>query len=378
MSHLNLVLCNLLHAHFQLPGIWVRYHSMSNRYRKVPRYHPYGCSYTHMMAVTRGLRAKGLVDYKRGFYYREDQQGKLSRIRAKPSLIAMAVGEVGVRPDDVSSRFKPELITLRDWKKLAIPYRDNAHTSHMRDRLVRYNACLKAHEIVLRGLGRGERSLLGDYPVDFTRTEYHQVFSNSSFDLGGRFYGPWWQNLKSDLRRFIQIDGAAATGLDYSAIHIHLLYGLNGLNYADLYGDADPYSLENENTFERTVLKLALLVALNAKDENKAIWATIRKLRKIGEYVTYTSLKKLLGRFADKHSRIRDQFFSGVGLSLQRTEAIVSERVIDYFTERDIPILNVHDCFVCGIEHDATLHQRMVEAFRELDLPSIPTIKKEF
>jgi hypothetical protein len=184
--------------------------------------------------------------------------------------------------------------------------------------------------------------------------------------------------LKSDLRRFIQIDDAITTGLDYSAIHIHLLYGLKGLNYSEMFDDADPYTVENENTFERTVLKLALLVALNAKDENKALWATIRKLRKAGEHVSYTKLKKLLGMFADKHSRIRDQFFSGVGLSLQRTEARISEQVIDYFTERGIPVLNVHDCFVCEVEHEAVLRQRMMDAFQNLDLPSIPYIKKEF
>ena len=377
-SHLNIILCNLMHAYFALRGSWVRYSRSPNHYKYVARYHLFGCSYAHTKGVIDALIESELIDWKPGFFYREDGQGKLSIIRANRALVDFLSYDVGLRPEDVAFQYHPELLVLRDYAKQPIDYKETSETTGLRYKLQRYNDCLNAHSIDLVGLGEAEKTLRGNYPVDMTRTTYHRVFSNGSFKMGGRFYGTWWQNLKSELRKFIQIDGKPTTGLDYSAIHIHLLYSLKEVCYADIFGDADPYTLDQENSTERNILKLALLVALNAENENKALWATKRKLRDLGENVPYDDLKVLLKRFAETHHRIQDQFYSGVGLSLQRLESQISERGIDYFTERGIPVLNVHDCFVCGIDHESILHDQMMDAFRALDLLSIPSIKKEF
>ena len=32
---------------------------------------------------------------------------------------------------------------------------------------------------------------------DLRRKKYVRIFNNSSFEEGGRFYGPWWQQIKS-------------------------------------------------------------------------------------------------------------------------------------------------------------------------------------
>ena len=43
-----------------------------------------------------------------------------------------------------------------------------------------------------------------------SRQQVHRVFNRSSFDNGGRFYGPWWQQCPKAWRREIFINDAPA------------------------------------------------------------------------------------------------------------------------------------------------------------------------
>ena len=49
-------------------------------------------------------------------------------------------------------------------------------------------------------------------------------FNNESFEDGGRFYGGWWQSIPSEYRKYISLNGDLTIEMDYSSIHIHLLY----------------------------------------------------------------------------------------------------------------------------------------------------------
>ena len=62
--------------------------------------------------------------------------------------------------------------------------------------------------------------------VEFDFKTVHGVFNDGRFDHGGRYYGPWWQNVRKELRPHILINGIPTHECDYTALHIHLLYGL--------------------------------------------------------------------------------------------------------------------------------------------------------
>ena len=60
--------------------------------------------------------------------------------------------------------------------------------------------------------------------IDFSRKRLHRVFLDRRDDRGGRFYGPWYQNIPKEYRQYILINDAPTMELDYSALHPHLLY----------------------------------------------------------------------------------------------------------------------------------------------------------
>jgi len=82
--------------------------------------------------------------------------------------------------------------------------------------------------------------------VDFNRKTLHRVFLDRRLDLGGRFYGPWYQNIPKKYREYIRINDAPTLELDYSALHPNLLYALRDLDPPD----PDPYRLNGY--FEET------------------------------------------------------------------------------------------------------------------------------
>ena len=76
--------------------------------------------------------------------------------------------------------------------------------------------------------------------MEFERVRLYRVFNNGSFDEGGRFYGGWWQNLPSEYRQFITINGHTTSEYDYSAPSIlAMLYAELGQPLRD-----DAYEIE--------------------------------------------------------------------------------------------------------------------------------------
>ena len=53
--------------------------------------------------------------------------------------------------------------------------------------------------------------------------QLHRVFNRASFSQGGRFYGPWWQNIPSELRADITINGIQTVEMDYPRLHPTLM-----------------------------------------------------------------------------------------------------------------------------------------------------------
>jgi hypothetical protein len=127
-----------------------------------------------------------------------------SRFRATPKLL-QTVKILTLIYDPV------ELIRLKDHDEKLIDYRDTNNTISMRRRLEEINEALSAVELQLHAPNVKQDGVLlrvGDghslYPA--MRTLY-RVFNRSSFACGGRFYGPWWQQIPKEIRPNLLIDG---------------------------------------------------------------------------------------------------------------------------------------------------------------------------
>ena len=123
-----------------------------------------------------------------------------------------------------------------------LEYRDNELTHAMRSNLTSINALLSKTELDLRMTAEQAYLLrvtsqfsegAGKTPTDLLRKALHRVFSSTDFDEGGRFYGAWWQNIKSWPRPAITINGQPTVECDFAGLHPTMLYLVKGLQAPD-------------------------------------------------------------------------------------------------------------------------------------------------
>jgi hypothetical protein len=358
---LNLVISNLVFTrHTWGPGECTYYSRGNSRYKK-GRYNPCGIGYRPLMAVVDGLIDLGYIDHLVG-----SKKKWQSRMRALPKLAVRLEDEFGIMLEDVSNPIPGEIIRLKDNQNRLIDYPETDETVRMRDFLTNYNFLLAKSGITLpREEMRG---------FDFTSTNYHRVFNRGSFDLGGRFYGPWWVNARKEVRNRIQINGEQTVSLDFSAMNAHLIYSMEGVRYAEFHADNDPYHLDGFENDSRDFRKFCFLIAINSKSKTQAIKAVEGDAPKEGIVIGDLDVRQTLDALQAKHSRISNWFFSDSGPTLAYQESQVTELILERLIENGIPALNVHDEYIVAVHDVGVVRAEMERAFERLGLVSVPPI----
>lgn len=378
MRNLKVVLLNLHAVCQQDPQKYVGVHRGKPYYAKLPdRYNRKGVKHSIIKTID-AMEAKRLVELERGHYDRSGKRrGHISRMRAtslmKPLFdILTATPYLHLRAPDT------ECIVLRKAdpsakKNVDVPYQDDAQTIDMRRQLTAYNNLLMKTYIDVPSFPQnGITSTSGAHRVYLDRNAkfVRRIFNNGTWNNGGRFYGGWWQRIPKEWRNKIVIHTNATVEIDYSGLHIVLLYAREGINFDKSVG-GDPYHLQGyaNNERFRSLLKLVLLTAINAANLTKAVQATnwaINTDMSTWEWVRHEhiDLKKLLNDFGNQHRPIKKYFFSGSGMWLQRIDGIIAELVINRFTDMIKVALCIHDSFVVAQTDESLLRKTMEEAFR--------------
>jgi hypothetical protein len=202
-----------------------------------------------------------------------------------------------------------------------------------------------------------------------SRKFVRRIFNNATWDDGGRFYGGWWQRLPKEWRNKITIFGLPTHEIDYSGLHIVIMYAMEGIDYWKEIGK-DPYQIEGYEKSERMrlLLKQVLLTAINAKDRTAAVKAVNWEVNKDKEEFGWVKAEELdigdlIDSFALTHSPIKRHFFSNYGVILQRIDSIIAEHVINEMTKRMVPVLCIHDSFIAMAAFETDLNSYMQEAF---------------
>lgn len=329
-----------------------------------------------MVTLFKDLIDLGYVEHHIGIRNPETGQSYKTRIRALPQLIelidnhgvaelAKKVGQVNllsplaISPETAQPIEPRELIRLKDSDGKLVDYSDTRATKIMRKNLAIINKKIEDARIALRltddqfaemwAVIKGKRQRESRQYVDFMKNSLHRVF-NGSFDLGGRFYGGWWECIPREFRPYIEINYQSTVELDYSGHHVRMLYAEEGLQMPD-----DPYDLEG---FAREDQKTAVMIILNAYEESKALHAIAAEGIQKG--------RELLAKLKELHAPIARHFHTGIGLKLQNKDAKIAERLMLHMIEEsNAVILPIHDSFLVskGFEHE--LLQAMNTAFRE-------------
>ena len=342
-------------------------HKHNNYYSSNPRYRDPNLTYRMTMNAFDGLQLLNLIVVtKDGYYDRTKMQGGFTRYRAREELLEI-LNEI---PEHPAIHLKPNLdaetILLRekiDNKNVLAPYDEDAFTDKARNNLKTINQCFTRHWVDLRILNKDvlalQERLFDDtekQPVDLTKRTLVRIFSNKSFEEGGRFYRGWWQNVPSEYRPFITIDSKATSEHDYSQLNPNMIYSV----YNKELGSEDAYSrVAGEE--HRDVVKQAF----NAMFQSST--TLDRKPDGIELDKISMSWKELKEAILNAHKPIKDYFFRGLGNRLQFEDSIIAESIMLHFVKMDAPALPIHDSFIMhhGFSTYGELEEAMRKAFHE-------------
>ena len=283
-------------------------------------------------------------------------------------MTELAGAKVG-RPAD------EEVIILKDAskQKRKMEYTDTPETVRMREVVRDYTNLLLRHFIDIRRLDspwiereNGNRLMIGP-----AHQRVYRVFNRGSFQHGGRFYGPWWQQCPKEWRREIFINDAPTIEQDYSSLHIALLYARHGVNFYREY-DGDAYAIDTPvflatATETRKYAKKLLLTAVNAKSDKATYLAFRSECNKAGDQVggslTDKELSVLLNGLRTKHPLIAGDLATDVGIVLMYDDSRITEHVIKRFMAKEVAVLTIHDSYISHYQDHALLQDAMDEGF---------------
>lgn len=244
-----------------------------------------------------------------------------------------------------------ELMRLKNKQGKLVSYRETDRIARERAFLEKLNRHIAKADIHLNaGMRDGRMIRFPGHAVYPDFNELYRVF-NGGWNLGGRFYGGWWQQVRSSDRKEFLIDGAPTCELDFEMLHPRLVCALSGHS---LEGDA--YTIDG---WDRTVCKRAFNILLNAGSYQSAVGA-IQPHVGGDEAVA----KQLVKAIKQKHGRIKSYFHSGAGLRLQNVDAEIARHVMREMTIRNgITALPIHDSFIVRQDHEEKLMEEMDKAY---------------
>ena len=170
--------------------------------------------------------------------------------------------------------------------------------------------------------------------------QLYRVFNRGSFSYGGRFYGGWWQNIPSESRAGITIDGIQTVEMDYPRLHPTLLYA-----EIEKVLDGDPYDLPS---WPRDLVKVAFNTLVNADTRQAAVRSIANE---IGGKGAFASAKALVSEIEVKHAPVAHMFGSGAGLRLMRRDSDMTEGLLRRLIKRGVVVLPIHDSYIAANRH---------------------------
>jgi hypothetical protein len=186
-----------------------------------------------------------------------------------------------------------------------------------------------------------------------------RIFNDSSFSKGGRFYCCPIQKMSSKNRKELVINGVNSVEIDFSCMHLQLLYDISN---KPLIGDA--YTQGVLSNYPRKMVKMALLIMINAECRQSAVKAIIKERAEAGCCEKFKA-GALLDDINKEHHLISDYFCSGHGVNLQYLDGAIALEVMFHFADQGIACLSVHDSFIVPDCHSEELKRVMKEKYKE-------------
>jgi len=304
-------------------------------------------TYTRVKSSLKYLLEKDLIRVTPGFRDSKTKKGKSTRIG-----LSMKSGKVLFGGQSSTDKPETPALLIRDSKKNLVHPTKFKSFRRLQNKVIGWNKSLEGHKFSLdEAIYKqiyGICSLLGQkekkayIPPDFRRhfgsgdsIRLQRIFNNSSLKKGGRIYTDL-QNLKTEMRPEIRIDGARTTESDYQCLHPRMLYNKLGQNPTS--------NLYESQIWPRNALKSAFSIAINSSSRLQAE-AALSRPKKGSKRPVYDG-DLLLSWLETEHSGLLPFFYKQVGLELMYQDSCIASLVLDHFLGRNEAILPVHDSFV--------------------------------
>ncbi len=306
----------------------------------------------------------------RGYYGSQDR--RLTRVRPyKPLREWLKV--LYVDPNDLERTAPSRCLFLKDDKKQGIPVppelqekaeqlETNTHKINANMEKTFIDLFADAYELEEINEQMSSKALDDSYQanhLDLSSKYLKRIFNNSSLEEGGRFYDGWWQSIPSEHRPLISLNGDFTVEMDYSSIHIHLLYAL----LQRPCPMDDPYVFGKLKRTHRDQTKQLMMMLINASSEKGALASAEKEGLFDGELPKgIETPEEYVAEIYKNHEPIQQFFSSGYGVKLQYTDSQIAEAVM--LSMLPEPCLPVHDSFIVISTKAQKLRRVMNEEFK--------------
>ena len=304
--------------------------------------------------------------------YNIGQDRRRSRVRLnKP--VQDWLKRFDVDPDDIERTAPSRCLFLKDDKKQGIPVppelqskaeqlETNTHKINTNMEKTFIDLFVDAYELEEINGRMSSKALDDSYQanhLDLSSKYLKRIFNNGSLEEGGRFYDGWWQSIPSEYRPLISLNGDFTVELDYSSIHIHLLYALLQCPCPM----DDPYVIGKLKRSHRDQTKQLMMMLINASSEKGALAsAENRGIFDVELPKGIETPEDYVAEIYKNHEPIQQFFSSGYGVKLQYTDSQIAEAVM--LSMLPEPCLPVHDSFIVRSTKAQKLRRIMNEEFR--------------
>ncbi|WP_157085309.1 hypothetical protein [Methylobacterium sp. Leaf99] len=181
------------------------------------------------------------------------------------------------------------------------------------------------------------------------------------WDLNGRLFGGYWQNLRKDRRQHLRINGEPISDLDYKnafarLAYIHMDQKPPEGDLYDLTGILAGYDMEHPTHRDGVKAGFNALLNSGAADVPEI-------LQDLPEGTTAEALRKAL---AIKHPGLVGAFRTNLGLKLMFTESTILMNALDKLMAQGIVALGMHDGVMVAESNQEAARKAMEAASEEV------------
>jgi hypothetical protein len=243
--------------------------------------------------------------------------------------------------------------------KCRIEYQDTGETIALRGDMDRINARLNEADFRFDGERQSPVSLRRMFLLRST-SDAHE------FNLNGRLFGGWWQELRSDRRHLITIGGEPIADLDFQGAFCQLMYVMaTGKPFP-----GDPYALDGLED-HRGGSKLAMLSLLSRRGDLKRLSPELKAALPEG-----WTARRLVDAFTHHHPALKDAVGKDYGVELMAMESRIMVALLLKLEEHGVCAMPLHDGVQCAASAKGKVMEAMQEVTERVLGVALPVVEK--